>query len=63
MASQPPGAPAAPAGGGNPSGASTGMPGGPPFPGRAGGPETSPGPAGGEDSTASEETRGDPDGS
>jgi hypothetical protein len=63
MASQPPGAPVAPAGGGNPSGASTGMPGGPPFPGRAGGPETSPGPAGGEDSTASEETRGDPDGS
>jgi hypothetical protein len=59
MASQPPGAPVAPAGGGNPSGASTGMPGGPPFPGRAGGPETSPGPAGGEDSTASEETRGD----
>jgi hypothetical protein len=59
MASQPPGAPVPPAGGGNPSGAPTGMPGAPPFPGRAAGPETPPGPAGGEDSTASEETRGD----
>lgn len=55
MTSQSPGAPVPPAGGGNPSGASAGMPG----PGRAAGPETSRA----EDSTASEETRGDPDGS
>ena len=55
MASQSPGAPVPPAGGGNPSGESAGMPG----PGRAAGPETSRA----EDSTASEETRGDSDGS
>ncbi len=60
MAGQPPGAPAPPDG---PPGASAGGPGTPPFPGRAAGPGTPSAPAAGADSTASEEIRGDPDGS
>ena len=59
MASQSPGPPGPPDGAGSSPAASAGMPG----LGRQAGPETPPGPAGGDDSTASEETRGDSDGS